>query len=738
MKPIRLVLRISKAVEQPSLFQVGGDGSIRNNPELTPRKLVDKRGVVTTRYVRPHEPERATTPTAPPPPPAASQPEGYEDTGEHIPRSRKELAQLRAELRDRPLELDDLTAFEEEPGVAYEVVTLEQVAGKGVLENARDRGVSPGAAFLLTKLWGVMLKRPQGDTPRDRRLYVLGVQRVMSALEGVTSVQGVLEAMETLANERNGFRVPSDRLEEYYALRGRRMVARVTLQQAQRAHMPQARGVLDSEPLKRAREESRAAAAAYAEFAKEMQALDAASEYPAAAALGQLGDRFRQYVGLRSWRDSGSTVKTRQKHVDAARRYELADDWSWSEPRGRKRADAGGGEQERKPRWERAVPEEVLRAGGQDTKFTSDSLLETFRLRGVQYGNWMDAEASREHTQHAGDALTDLAGVLGVTPAQVSLNGRLGLAFGARGGGHAAAHYEPGQTVINLTKTRGGGSLAHEWAHFLDNVIARVSHAGDGGHMTYATNALLTPDAKGANLLLGEHLSEEITAAMTEVREAIYSGDNRGTRKLKRHVPEGRITRPHTTAEELLSDAGGDPNAAMRAYLQSDMMRAWLYEPRFSPKLEYQRAETRARRMADYLSVRTGQVVTYELPGPPDKATSNFAATGAAMGGYWARPVELFARAFESWVSDTLTANGQVNTYLVAGVSEEHAVAWARAVPVLGDATSVYPRGEERTRINAAISKLVAALRGDGFYAKAARAYLYAAAPRRLGMYLAR
>ncbi|END4057008.1 hypothetical protein ABL364_004808, partial [Escherichia coli] len=60
------------------------------------------------------------------------------------------------------------------------------------------------------------------------------------------------------------------------------------------------------------------------------------------------------------------------------------------------------------------------------------------------------------------------------------LNGRLGLAFGARGKGKAAAHYEPGEVAINLTKGNGPGALAHEWFHSLDNYFGRYDVSTDG------------------------------------------------------------------------------------------------------------------------------------------------------------------------------------------------------------------------------------------------------------------
>lgn len=84
------------------------------------------------------------------------------------------------------------------------------------------------------------------------------------------------------------------------------------------------------------------------------------------------------------------------------------------------------------------------------------------------------------------DAMSDLALALGVStqylapPLELESGVQnLGLALGARGrGGSASAHYEPAQHVINLTKTKGGGALAHEWMHAYDHKVASDLHLG--------------------------------------------------------------------------------------------------------------------------------------------------------------------------------------------------------------------------------------------------------------------
>ena len=99
---------------------------------------------------------------------------------------------------------------------------------------------------------------------------------------------------------------------------------------------------------------------------------------------------------------------------------------------------------------------------------------ETFGFRGVQFGNWVNNDERQSSLNEAYDALMDLSTAIGVSTRAISLDGELGLAFGARGSGKFNAHYEPGQVVINLTKTKGAGSLAHEWWHAIDNYFSRM------------------------------------------------------------------------------------------------------------------------------------------------------------------------------------------------------------------------------------------------------------------------
>lgn len=120
---------------------------------------------------------------------------------------------------------------------------------------------------------------------------------------------------------------------------------------------------------------------------------------------------------------------------------------------------------------------------------TPEKFAAEFGFRGVQFGNYVEQGRRVKDLNNAYDALLDLSHIINIPPRAVSLNGTLGLAFGARGTGGvdaAAAHYEPNQIVINLTKNNGFGSLGHEWFHAMDNYFGRASK--QIGFITDVTN----------------------------------------------------------------------------------------------------------------------------------------------------------------------------------------------------------------------------------------------------------
>lgn len=122
----------------------------------------------------------------------------------------------------------------------------------------------------------------------------------------------------------------------------------------------------------------------------------------------------------------------------------------------------------------------VVREGMKDHRkgkdITPKQFKETFGFKDVGFGKWVGAKQDQDHLNYAYDAFMDLADTIGIKPRDISLGGTLYFTIGALGHGKHAAHYSYNQphpdggtvAVINVTNTKGDGTVAHEWHHALD------------------------------------------------------------------------------------------------------------------------------------------------------------------------------------------------------------------------------------------------------------------------------
>lgn len=120
-------------------------------------------------------------------------------------------------------------------------------------------------------------------------------------------------------------------------------------------------------------------------------------------------------------------------------------------------------------------------------------LLSRYSLRGGEFGNYTTSKDRLASINMAYDAFEDLYKAINISAKDISLGENLAIAFGARGKGNAMAHYEPVKNVINITKMRGAGSLAHEWAHAMDMYLG--NYFGVHGFLSGNVNADKVPDS---------------------------------------------------------------------------------------------------------------------------------------------------------------------------------------------------------------------------------------------------
>ncbi len=150
--------------------------------------------------------------------------------------------------------------------------------------------------------------------------------------------------------------------------------------------------------------------------------------------------------------------------------------------------------------------------GGRE--ITADELMQEFGLRAIQFGESLSQKERQWWVNASYDALADLADIMAMPHRWIGLGKELALALGARGKGKSMAHYEPALKVINLTREKGAGSLAHEWAHALDARLANTLYPPEWFHYR---DGYATPNIQAMHTNLKDK-HKEIGLRLREIR----------------------------------------------------------------------------------------------------------------------------------------------------------------------------------------------------------------------------
>lgn len=400
------------------------------------------------------------------------------------------------------------------------------------------------------------------------------------------------------------------------------------------------------------------------------------------------------------------------------------------------------------------------RQDGED--ITPQRLMDIFGFRGVNFGRegWIKQAERQEYLNQAYDGLMDLAEILGVPAKAMSLDGKLGIAFGAQGkGGAHAAHFVPGYNEINLTKTKGAGTLAHEWGHALDHHFATLA-ALEKDKEPFLSEHANQPDTRDRMVFeggkyvrknlktFGDGIRPEIVQAFRAIYQAMEkrneSPGEMATRResakagalkrldgwikaARRQIEESAADNKADLLSEFdqhaekfrLGDTGDGYEkagkqvfsarvAAVRNLIKDATGRLWSAD-------ETNGLEQNASYVKSLLGKQDADT-THE----PQKVATQYKADSAAMdkekGGkaYWATPTEMFARAFELYVHDKLSQREQRNTFLTDAeqraskpvqVADESS-AMARGAGAVRD-LYLYPVGKERETLREAFDNLV-------------------------------
>jgi hypothetical protein len=347
-------------------------------------------------------------------------------------------------------------------------------------------------------------------------------------------------------------------------------------------------------------------------------------------------------------------------------------------------------------------------------------------LRGIEYGEWIPKVGEESERQiilnMAFDGLCDLAHALKIPPKCISLGGNLALGFGSRGRGgwHApAAHYEPSKDTINITRIKGAGFLAHEWAHALSYRIALASGVSQTSsigkverypHNTHSTAMAMRQMMVG---LSNRPLNRaEAEANLTSLRVQTAKGDDRIpfwkyaqdrlrhiVARIDKHMPEavresGRFLHDATvTIEQRL----GDENwMQFEPEKMADHIAALTDMYKAGASVDHDALEENQRYLRKELQLLDGQVKqraqllqnlerTYaDCDGKPatfwpkalvvqsdySQASTHVDNAQKRSKPYWSTTEEMWARFFEAHVQRTLLTPNQLSSdYLVHGAS---------------------------------------------------------------------
>ncbi|HFF6187710.1 TPA: PLxRFG domain-containing protein [Stenotrophomonas maltophilia] len=409
-------------------------------------------------------------------------------------------------------------------------------------------------------------------------------------------------------------------------------------------------------------------------------------------------------------------------------------------------------------------PDKVMRIGEarREGDVQGQQFMDTFGFRGVEFGKWNNQDERQEVMNHAFDALVDLSELLNLPPRAMSLDGQIGLAFGARGHGlsGARAHYERDYAVINLTKLKGAGSLAHEWMHALDHYLGRQDGRGSeqvtNGRGDKVMKASGVDDYLSNASRLRGNVRPELRAAFQELMDTMrtraeqYVEDTARAESflgkardqvqkqlgdLRAHIEKERAwgsrKRPATQQELAAFDAAADrllngetfstdakPTKGggvrftneeldtLDGVLKAVTNRTGFNSDRTGSLDRLRDAMgTYQRRVELWRSADAGEAKTKSVP--TSFMTEARKLDDGRVGNYWTTPHELLARAFSSYVEDRLQDAGRASVFMSFGSDPRF------AVPVGTEFARPFPGGAERQAMNAAFDRFFAEVKHE-------------------------
>ena len=605
----------------------------------------------------------------------------FKDIGKRVGGSKKEIAAIKAITMNDLEKMDNATA--------YKVVTKDRILPDIDVEQRRLNGELPGVVFLKKKLHEAVSAKP-ANTPEARKAYVELVPKIFEKIDQAKTI----DEIETIGR---------DMFERMYSFRGK---PKVFLKGSKDTDVEEYLGssflnliAKNSDSAKQnwnkamlanplTEEDAREIYNHYLELKKNnvkhrLEQLDIETS-------DNWDYQFRNDPVIK-YSMNGNVLNKMKKEEPEKYEKMISDykekkykevkdsvpdtfdqwqqrrpqylvrsaDWTWNEKKNRKVVEQAQKEMQIHDNPPLAY---IKRTNGREVKasnITPEAIKNELGFSSVQFGNYVKDEEAKEHIKHFIGAIYDLEDILGIDMKKVNQLGNLSMSFGARGSGKFAAHYEPMSKIVNLTKTKGDGTVAHEFHHFFDHLFNGMREGTSKENIyTSQLSKIETP----------------IQKEMKNVMDTIKKGD----------FIEEKVFKP----EENKYAYG----SIRREFEQHGLEGAIKYVEKYN----------NAKGANDYYSY-IAKLAGKEITIPIKTNKTRFYKTAQDFNSdYWQRPFELFARATESFIQDKLAEKGMYNNYLVNGndITQPDAKWGSESLGI------TYPQGEERKKINEAIDKL--------------------------------
>ncbi len=619
----------------------------------------------------------------------------YRDAGERVGGSKKEIAAIRILSAGDLDKLDNATA--------YRVVTKERILSDIDAEAEKANGVESGAAYLKKKLREAVNSRPP-NTPEDRKKFVELTPKIFEKIDAAKTVEelqnisrNMFEAFLDWGTRKRAILYKDDKSGDVSRLLGKEFLNLIGRNSdSAKEHWVNAilMNSFDKETSDKEYKQHVESRKNTIEINKKRMDEYTPEQWenyfksdPVTSMVftrKQLADekknnpeKYQQAIEDYKKREYKSNEQrnealTYEKWLEKRPQYKPREaDWTWADEKDKKAIDKRKAELKIHDNPPLAF---IKRTNGREVKdsdITVDAIKNKYGFKSVQFGHYVKDVEAKEHVRHFIESMNDLEDAIGIDIKKMNQLSGLSIAFGARGSAGSLAHYEPMAKIINLTKTNGDGTIAHEIFHNFDHLLGGMKE-GTTKEKVYLSQQ-------------GKENQSKTSQAMQEVLEVIKKGDN--SVKVEFKPNEHQYT--YKSIQQNCENKGYE-------FAKQELLRYAKDPNNLGGAEDYFK----------YLATLSKKPIEISFPSGNSKyydGAKSFKST------YWQSDVELFARAAETYVQDKLAGNDMYNNYLVAGNSIQQP-------DKKYDSTTLqltYPQGEERVKINEAFDKLIQAAKEE-------------------------